>query len=60
MQPQWLITVRSLLRDLKRADSAKPQKAQLEHLRATIHSAEEISGLQNVGITAKFLRDERR
>ncbi|KAH9208169.1 hypothetical protein DL95DRAFT_395485, partial [Leptodontidium sp. 2 PMI_412] len=55
MPPHWLTIVRILLRGLKCAQNAKPQKAQLAQVRITIHQTYEPAGSENIGIIADFL-----
>jgi len=64
MQLHWLPTVRSLLRDLKRAQRrehiSKPDQFQLELLNITIRQTHDISGLENICIIEEFLNDDPR
>lgn len=60
MQPRWLLTVRGLLRDLRRAKTAKPNESQLELLKITILNAYGIPRLENVGAINQFLGNDTR
>lgn len=55
MPPHWLTILRILLRGLKCAQNAKPQKAQLAQMRITIHQTYEPAGSENIGIIVDFL-----
>ncbi|KAF8862546.1 hypothetical protein BDZ45DRAFT_686681 [Acephala macrosclerotiorum] len=60
MPRHWLTTVRSILRDLRRANTAKPDESQLELLNITIRQTYDLSGLENICIIEEFLNEEPR
>ncbi|KAF4629207.1 hypothetical protein G7Y89_g8939 [Cudoniella acicularis] len=60
MPRHWLTTVRSILRDLRRANTAKPDESQLELLNITIRQTYDLSGLENICIIEEFLNDDPR
>ncbi|KAF7898037.1 hypothetical protein BELL_1614g00020 [Botrytis elliptica] len=66
MSNPWLITIRSLLRDLKsslqhsRTKIAKPDKSQLEQLNISIQQTYHISGLDNFCVIETFLNTKSR
>ena len=61
MRREWLTIVRMLLRGLKSAQNANPQRAELEQLHITIHQRYESAGLQNVEIITDFITsDDKR
>lgn len=60
MPRHWLMIVRGILHDLKRANNAKLQNRQLEQLHVAIHQTNKLSGLENICAIGDFLRDDRR
>ncbi|THV43733.1 hypothetical protein BGAL_0992g00010 [Botrytis galanthina] len=66
MSYPWLVTIRSLLRDLKcslqhtRTKIAKPDKSQLEQLNISIQQTYHISGLDNFCTIETFLNTKSR
>lgn len=66
MSYPWLVTIRSLLRDLKtslqytRTKIAKPDKSQLEQLNISIQQTYHISGLDNFCAIETFLNSKSR
>jgi hypothetical protein len=60
MPRHWLTIVRSILRDLRRANTAKPDESQLDLLGITIQQTYDLSGLENICIIEEFLNDDPR